>query len=99
MGSVDGLGDGCSGCSTTSTSSIGGSSPAVCRTWSALARRVERTIVGVLAEAGRRAVWSEDGHRSVRGRSQATCRWSYGETTARLRTAALLTSCPWSTRR
>ena len=59
-----------------------------------LARRVERTIVGVVAEADRRAVWSEDGHRSVRGWSQATCRWSYGETSARLRTAALLHKLP-----
>jgi Domain of unknown function (DUF222) len=94
MGSVDGLGERVLGLLDDLDELDGREFAGRLQDLERLARRVERTIVGVLAEADRRAVWSEDGHRSVRGWSQATCRWSYGETTARLRTAALLHKLP-----
>ncbi len=55
-----------------------------------LARIVEHAIVKVVGEADRRGVWAGDGHRSVRGWCMATANWSWGETTARLRTVTLL---------
>ena len=59
-----------------------------------LARVLEHTIVDVVGEANRRAVWAEDGHRSVRSWCMATANWSWGETTARLRTVTLLDDLP-----
>ena len=37
-----------------------------------LVRTLEHTVVTVVAEADRRQVWAEDGHRSVRGWCMAT---------------------------
>ena len=54
-------------------------------------RSLEHAIVSVVAEADRRAVWAEDGHRGVRGWCQATVNWSGAETTHRVRSATLLT--------
>ena len=55
-----------------------------------LGRRVEHARLKVIAEADRRAVWADDGHRGVRGWCLATCNWSGGETTHRLRSVAVL---------
>ncbi|MGH9138442.1 MAG: DUF222 domain-containing protein, partial [Acidimicrobiales bacterium] len=55
-----------------------------------LQRTLEHAVVGVVRSADRRGVWTDDGHRSVRGWCQATVNWSYGETTHRIRTVTVL---------
>jgi hypothetical protein len=59
-----------------------------------IVRRAEAAMVAVLDEADRRAVWTLDGHASVRGWARATVRWSFVDMRDRMRTLTLFRDAP-----
>lgn len=59
-----------------------------------LARRIETALVARVAEADRRGVWADDGHRSARNWVQALTNCSSTEATARVRVASMMRELP-----